>query len=29
MTDLSPDGATAAFTAHRNLLFTVAYEVLG
>ncbi|WP_405162916.1 RNA polymerase sigma-70 factor [Nocardia sp. NBC_01499] len=25
----SPDPATAAFVAHRNLLFTVAYEMLG
>ncbi|MFC4942525.1 RNA polymerase sigma-70 factor [Pseudonocardia sp. GCM10023141] len=25
----SPDPATAAFLAHRNLLFTVAYEMLG
>ena len=24
-----PDSATAAFVAHRNLLFTVAYEMLG
>ena len=27
--DDSPDPATAAFLAHRNLLFTVAYEMLG
>src|SRR5580693_5462349 len=26
---MSPDPATEAFTAHRNLLFTVAYEMLG
>ncbi|WP_308633287.1 sigma factor-like helix-turn-helix DNA-binding protein, partial [Nocardia neocaledoniensis] len=25
----TPDPATAAFLAHRNLLFTVAYEMLG
>ncbi|MGE6738583.1 sigma factor, partial [Streptomyces sp. NPDC059900] len=24
-----PDGATEVFLAHRNLLFTVAYEILG
>jgi DNA-directed RNA polymerase specialized sigma24 family protein len=24
-----PDPATAAFIAHRNLLFTVSYEMLG
>jgi RNA polymerase sigma-70 factor (ECF subfamily) len=29
MTDQATDLATAAFVAHRNLLFTVAYEVLG
>ncbi|MEU0250223.1 RNA polymerase sigma-70 factor [Streptomyces sp. NPDC006235] len=29
MTDHSTDLATAAFLAHRNLLFTVAYEMLG
>ncbi|MFD5157005.1 RNA polymerase sigma-70 factor [Streptomyces hawaiiensis] len=29
MTDHSTDLATAAFVAHRNLLFTVAYEMLG
>jgi RNA polymerase sigma-70 factor (ECF subfamily) len=28
-TDESPDAATTAFVAHRNLLFTVAYEMLG
>ena len=27
--DGRPDPATAAFLAHRNLLFTVAYEMLG
>ncbi|MFF0531811.1 RNA polymerase sigma-70 factor [Nocardia amikacinitolerans] len=27
--DGGPDAATAAFVAHRNLLFTVAYEMLG
>ena len=27
--DGDPDAATAAFLAHRNLLFTVAYEMLG
>jgi RNA polymerase sigma-70 factor (TIGR02957 family) len=27
--DHRPDAATAAFLAHRNLLFTVAYEMLG
>ncbi|HYH29615.1 MAG TPA: RNA polymerase sigma-70 factor [Pseudonocardia sp.] len=27
--DARPDPATAAFVAHRNLLFTVAYELLG
>src|SRR5688500_8691089 len=27
--DDRPDAATAAFLAHRNLLFTVAYEMLG
>ncbi|MFG6196911.1 RNA polymerase sigma-70 factor [Nonomuraea sp. JJY05] len=27
--DMSPDAATAAFLTHRNLLFTVAYEMLG
>jgi RNA polymerase sigma factor (sigma-70 family) len=27
--DDCPDRATAAFVAHRNLLFTVAYEMLG
>jgi RNA polymerase sigma-70 factor (TIGR02957 family) len=27
--DERPDSATAAFLAHRNLLFTVAYEMLG
>jgi RNA polymerase sigma-70 factor (ECF subfamily) len=27
--NLSPDPATAVFLAHRNLLFTVAYEMLG
>jgi RNA polymerase sigma factor (sigma-70 family) len=27
--DGGPDAATAAFTTHRNLLFTVAYEMLG
>jgi RNA polymerase sigma-70 factor (TIGR02957 family) len=27
--DERPDAATAAFLAHRNLLFTVAYEMLG
>src|SRR4051794_23997634 len=27
--DDRPDPATAAFLAHRNLLFTVAYEMLG
>src|SRR5713226_2012957 len=27
--DDRPDPATAAFVAHRNLLFTVAYEMLG
>ncbi|MFL6073545.1 MAG: RNA polymerase sigma-70 factor [Mycobacteriales bacterium] len=27
--DTSPDPATEAFLAHRNLLFTVAYEMLG
>lgn len=26
---MEPDAATAAFVAHRNLLFTVAYEMLG
>jgi len=26
---VEPDAATAAFVAHRNLLFTVAYEMLG
>lgn len=29
MTDESDDPATDAFVAHRNLLFTVAYEILG
>ncbi|MFE5297155.1 RNA polymerase sigma-70 factor [Streptomyces sp. NPDC056632] len=29
MTDHTTDLATQAFTAHRNLLFTVAYEMLG
>ncbi|WP_406052573.1 RNA polymerase sigma-70 factor [Kribbella sp. NBC_00889] len=29
MSDLSSDPATDAFVAHRNLLFTVAYEILG
>ncbi|MGW0550647.1 RNA polymerase sigma-70 factor [Streptomyces altiplanensis] len=29
MTDHSTDPATEAFVAHRNLLFTVAYEMLG
>jgi RNA polymerase sigma-70 factor (TIGR02957 family) len=28
-TDPAPDSATEAFLAHRNLLFTVAYEMLG
>ncbi|MEV4360269.1 RNA polymerase sigma-70 factor [Nonomuraea sp. NPDC049625] len=27
--DMSPDAATEAFLTHRNLLFTVAYEMLG
>jgi hypothetical protein len=27
--DSRPDPATEAFLAHRNLLFTVAYEMLG
>ncbi|MGW4271142.1 RNA polymerase sigma-70 factor [Streptomyces seoulensis] len=27
--DARPDGVTRAFVAHRNLLFTVAYEMLG
>ena len=29
MSDGTPDPATEAFVAHRNLLFTVAYEMLG
>lgn len=29
MTDRAADPATEAFVAHRNLLFTVAYEILG
>lgn len=29
MSDPGPDPATEAFVAHRNLLFTVAYEMLG
>ncbi|MGO4595218.1 RNA polymerase sigma-70 factor [Leifsonia sp. 2TAF2] len=29
MSAKKPDAATAAFVAHRNLLFTVAYEILG
>lgn len=29
MSDRTPDPATESFVAHRNLLFTVAYEVLG
>jgi RNA polymerase sigma-70 factor (ECF subfamily) len=29
MAGMSPDPATEAFVAHRNLLFTVAYEMLG
>jgi RNA polymerase sigma-70 factor (TIGR02957 family) len=29
MSQYDPDPATAAFLAHRNLLFTVAYEMLG
>jgi len=29
MSAKKPDTATAAFVAHRNLLFTVAYEILG
>ncbi|MFE9257572.1 RNA polymerase sigma-70 factor [Streptomyces sp. NPDC006879] len=29
MTDHTPDAATEVFVAHRNLLFTVAYEMLG
>jgi hypothetical protein len=29
MGDGRPDPATEAFLAHRNLLFTVAYEMLG
>jgi len=29
MTDRNSDDATATFVAHRNLLFTVAYEMLG
>src|ERR1700745_615023 len=29
MADGRPDPATEAFLAHRNLLFTVAYEMLG
>ena len=29
MSDRTTDPATAAFVAHRNLLFTVAYEILG
>lgn len=29
MSDRAADPATEAFVAHRNLLFTVAYEMLG